>query len=140
MTESYTLEEVKKHKTETDLWLVIKDNVYNVTKFFDQHPGGGEVLLDVAGKDASRDFEDVGHSPEAQEMMKEYLIGKLAPSGSTPVESKRVTTGNTSTAPKNSTTSSSNDKVKEEGSYFSYIAVGIIGIAALLYFFMGRKE
>ena len=42
-----------------------------------QHPGGEEVLLEMGGKDATENFEDVGHSTEAREMMKEYLIGEL---------------------------------------------------------------
>ena len=44
-----TMSEVKEHKKESDLWLVIKKKVYDVTKFYEQHPGGGEVLLDTAG-------------------------------------------------------------------------------------------
>lgn len=45
--------------------------------FFLQHPGGEEVLLEQAGKDASEAFEDVGHSTDARELMKRYLIGEL---------------------------------------------------------------
>lgn len=43
-----------------------------------QHPGGEEVLLEQGGKDASEAFEDVGHSTDARELMKSYLIGELA--------------------------------------------------------------
>ncbi|KAL9411232.1 hypothetical protein AB3S75_044927 [Citrus x aurantiifolia] len=46
--------------------------VYEVTKFLEDHPGGDEVLLSVTGKDATDDFEDVGHSPSAREMMDQY--------------------------------------------------------------------
>lgn len=42
-----------------------------------QHPGGEEVLIDKAGDEASEEFEDVGHSTDAREMMQEYLIGEL---------------------------------------------------------------
>lgn len=34
----------------------------------------------VAGKDATDDFEDVGHSTSARDMMEEYLIGDIDPS------------------------------------------------------------
>jgi cytochrome b involved in lipid metabolism len=45
----YTLEEVKKHRGNKDCWIVIKNKIYDVTKFLEQHPGGEEVLLDVGG-------------------------------------------------------------------------------------------
>uniref|UniRef100_A0A915L5H4 Cytochrome b5 n=1 Tax=Romanomermis culicivorax TaxID=13658 RepID=A0A915L5H4_ROMCU len=43
-----------------------------------QHPGGEEVLLEQAGHDATEGFEDVGHSSDAREMRKQFLIGYLA--------------------------------------------------------------
>ncbi|KAF9610956.1 hypothetical protein IFM89_025989 [Coptis chinensis] len=49
--------------------------VYDVTKFLEDHPGGDEVLLSAAGKDATDDFEDVGHSSSARAMMDEYYVG-----------------------------------------------------------------
>merc|ERR1711924_337025 len=47
------------------------------TPFMDDHPGGDEVLLSATGKDATNDFEDVGHSDSAREMMDKYYIGKI---------------------------------------------------------------
>lgn len=38
------------------------DVVYNVTDYVRDHPGGAEVLMDVAGLDATEAYEDVGHS------------------------------------------------------------------------------
>uniref|UniRef100_A0A2P2JXW4 Cytochrome b5 heme-binding domain-containing protein n=1 Tax=Rhizophora mucronata TaxID=61149 RepID=A0A2P2JXW4_RHIMU len=51
--------------------------VYDVTPFMDDHPGGDEVLLSATGKDATNDFEDVGHSDSARDMMAKYLIGEI---------------------------------------------------------------
>lgn len=42
-----------------------------------QHPGGPEVLEEVAGKDATKDFDDIGHSKDAIEQMKQYCIGDI---------------------------------------------------------------
>lgn len=42
-----------------------------------QHPGGEEVLLDEAGRDATEAFEDVGHSDEAHGLLKGFEIGVL---------------------------------------------------------------
>jgi cytochrome b involved in lipid metabolism len=46
-----------------------------VSKYLDDHPGGAEVMLDVAGQNADEFFEDIGHSKEAREELKKYLIG-----------------------------------------------------------------
>ncbi|KAJ6315025.1 hypothetical protein OIU78_018497 [Salix suchowensis] len=55
-------------------WL---EQVYDVTKFMEDHPGGDDVLLSSTGKDATDDFEDVGHSDSAREMMAGYCIGDI---------------------------------------------------------------
>lgn len=51
--------------------------MYNVTKYLDDHPGGAEVLLDVAGQDADEFFEDIGHSKEARKELEKHLIGNF---------------------------------------------------------------
>ncbi|PON63745.1 Nitrate reductase NADH dependent [Parasponia andersonii] len=73
----FTLAQVSEHNTHQDCWLIINDKVYDVTKFMEDHPGGDEVLLSATGKDATDDFEDVGHSDSARDMMKDYYIGEI---------------------------------------------------------------
>jgi cytochrome b involved in lipid metabolism len=48
-----------------------------VTKYLDDHPGGAEVMLDVAGTNADEFFEDIGHSKEARQELSKYLIGSF---------------------------------------------------------------
>ena len=48
-----------------------------MTKFLDEHPGGKAILILNSGIDSTVIFEDVGHSSDAREMLKEYLIGEL---------------------------------------------------------------
>ncbi len=36
----FTLEEISKHNSENDLWIVINNKVYDLTKFAKVHPGG----------------------------------------------------------------------------------------------------
>ena len=50
----------------------------NKKKFFLQHPGGEEVLLEQAGGFATEAFEDVGHSTDARELMQQYEVGEMA--------------------------------------------------------------
>jgi len=73
----FALKDVEGHKDKNSTWIVIHDQVYDVTKFLEEHPGGEEVLLEQAGKDATEHFEDVGHSTDARTMMKDFLIGEL---------------------------------------------------------------
>jgi hypothetical protein len=73
-----TAAEVAQHTTQGDCWLIIDDNVYDVTKFIDQHPGGHRVLVDVGGQDATDEFYDVEHSNVAHDRMEAFLIGELA--------------------------------------------------------------
>merc|ERR1711892_632323 len=59
------------------IWTVIHDKVYDITKFLDEHPGGEEILIINAGADATENYEDVGHSSDARDMLEEYYIGEL---------------------------------------------------------------
>ncbi|KAK6457229.1 outer mitochondrial membrane isoform [Scheffersomyces xylosifermentans] len=73
----YSLQEVRKHDTPKDLWMVIYNRVYDVTAFAGDHPGGVEVLFDCGGVDATEAFEDVAHSDDAVNMLAPYFLGDL---------------------------------------------------------------
>nr|XP_048322594.1 cytochrome b5-like [Ziziphus jujuba var. spinosa] len=70
-------QEVAQHKSKKDCWFVINGRVLDVTKFLEEHPGGEEVLLESAGKDATKDFEDIGHSKAAKHLLLKYQVGVL---------------------------------------------------------------
>ncbi|KNE71487.1 hypothetical protein AMAG_15708 [Allomyces macrogynus ATCC 38327] len=57
--------------------VAVEELVYDITKIQDEHPGGGEVLLDTAGADSTEAFEDVGHGDSAREWLKDFYIGEL---------------------------------------------------------------
>ncbi|KAI3406567.1 CYB5 [Candida oxycetoniae] len=84
----FDADEISKHTTHDDCWVVINGRVYNVSSYIDEHPGGEEVLLDVAGSDATEAFDDIGHSDEAHEILAKLFIGNLK--GAKPVEAKRA--------------------------------------------------
>jgi len=50
------MEDVAKHSTDADAWIVIDGKVYDVTKFAKVHPGGAGILRLYAGKDATTEF------------------------------------------------------------------------------------
>jgi cytochrome b involved in lipid metabolism len=103
MSAELTYQDVAEHNTKSNIYVVIHDKIYNASKFIDEHPyalpnlvstagrtrrgvalsltkcysGGEEVLLDVAGQDATEAFEDVGHSDEARETLSQLQIGVL---------------------------------------------------------------
>ncbi|GAB6021392.1 Cytochrome b5 isoform E [Chamberlinius hualienensis] len=74
---TYSIKDVEGHNNCQSAWIIVSNSVYDVTKFLEEHPGGEEVLLEQAGKDATEAFEDVGHSTDAREMMTKYKIGDL---------------------------------------------------------------
>lgn len=58
-----------------DLIIAGGAKVYDVSRYLDDHPGGAEVMLDVAGQNADEFFEDIGHSKDARDELKKHLIG-----------------------------------------------------------------
>ncbi|ROV97372.1 hypothetical protein VMCG_06846 [Cytospora schulzeri] len=77
----YSAKEVAVHKEKADAWMVIEGNVYDVTKYLQEHPGGADILIEAAGTDASDAFENAGHSEDAFEIMADFKIGKLKGAG-----------------------------------------------------------
>ena len=64
----YSLEQIAEHNRASDLWLIIDDKVYDVSKYTGKHPGGFMILLDQAGpgKDASDAWFQQYHSRTAR--------------------------------------------------------------------------
>ncbi|KAF9920226.1 hypothetical protein FBU30_009983 [Linnemannia zychae] len=79
---TFTTADLAEHSSKSSLYLAIEGKVYDCTDFIDEHPGGEEVLIDEAGKDATESFEDVGHSDEARELLKKMYVGEYQPDGS----------------------------------------------------------
>ncbi len=56
--------------------IIIDNNVYDMTDYLDKHPGGSSVIMGCAGKDATKEFNQVGHSGNAIQIMKKYMVSK----------------------------------------------------------------
>ncbi|KAL7081372.1 hypothetical protein ACP275_14G036000 [Erythranthe tilingii] len=90
----FSYSEVSAHNSSEDCWIIINSKVYNVTSYLNDHPGGDDILLGQAGKDASEEFEDVGHGSAARLMLDEFYVGEVDPALNRP-----TTTTNTALAP-----------------------------------------
>ena len=53
----------------------IEGKIYDVSEF--AHPGGKQILIDNSGRDATREFLDIGHK-NADKFLPELIIGELA--------------------------------------------------------------
>lgn len=115
---TYSLAEIKAHNTNKSTWIVIHNNIYDVTEFLNEHPGGEEVLLEQAGKEATEAFEDVGHSTDAREMMKKFKVGELIESERKQVPVKKEPDWST--------------EQKDENSLKSWIVPLILGLLATI--------
>ncbi|WVN91034.1 uncharacterized protein L203_106281 [Cryptococcus depauperatus CBS 7841] len=75
-------QEVAKHNSrEKGVWIVVHGNVYDVSDFLDEHPGGAEIILRYAGKDATEEYEPI-HPPDAikDNLDPSKCLGALVPS------------------------------------------------------------
>ena len=54
---SVSAEEVAKHNTDKDCWVIVGDQVLDVTEFLSEHPGGKKSIMMFAGKDATEEFD-----------------------------------------------------------------------------------
>jgi len=72
----YTAAEVAVHNNGKDLWIIVKDKVYDVSAFLPEHPGGN-ALLKWAGKECTQAFYGDQHPDTTEGQLRRYLIGNL---------------------------------------------------------------
>lgn len=56
-------EELKAHRSEASCWVLLNGDVWDLTPFLMDHPGGPGVILEYAGRDATAFWESL-HPPE----------------------------------------------------------------------------
>lgn len=75
-----TIEEIKKHSSDTGCWFIVNNKVYDVTSYFD-HPGGRDRIINYCGTDATSAYQTQdgkgSHSSEAQQLLQNFYIGDL---------------------------------------------------------------
>jgi cytochrome b involved in lipid metabolism len=48
--------EVSEHNNQEDLWIIVNGQVFDITVYQHEHPGGEKVFKKVAGTDATKQF------------------------------------------------------------------------------------
>jgi 4-hydroxysphinganine ceramide fatty acyl 2-hydroxylase len=73
--------EVAAHNTAKSCWVTIGTRVFDITDFIEDHPGGGDLILQYGGKDIKailKDEDSHAHSESAYEILEEGFIGFVA--------------------------------------------------------------
>lgn len=88
---TFTRAEVESHKTASSCYVTLGTKVFDITDFVDDHPGGGDLILEYGGKDVEdilKDSSSHPHSEAAYEVLDDSLVGFV-------VSSKASTVGQT---------------------------------------------
>ncbi|KAB8202020.1 hypothetical protein BDV34DRAFT_159436 [Aspergillus parasiticus] len=78
---TFTSAEVESHNNAKSCYVTLGSKVYDITSFVDDHPGGGDLILEYAGKDVEeilRDAVSHEHSEAAYDILEDSLIGFIA--------------------------------------------------------------
>ncbi|EEH18490.2 hypothetical protein PABG_07551 [Paracoccidioides brasiliensis Pb03] len=57
-----SIREVGAHNTSNDCWIAVENQVWDVTDFLSEHPGGPNIILKYAGRDATKAYSEI-HPP-----------------------------------------------------------------------------
>lgn len=72
-----TKNELFKHNTHDDCWIALRGRVYNITAYLEFHPGGVDVLMEYAGKEATAAFLQIHPWVNSEHMLQACFIGFL---------------------------------------------------------------
>jgi len=71
-----TVENIAKHSTPNDCYLIIKQNVYDVSSYIFLHPGGRGTITSRCGEEVTGIFASI-HSNFAWDLLGRYLVGSV---------------------------------------------------------------
>lgn len=79
---TYTSAQVAAHNTSSSCWTIINGNVYDLTTWIFQHPGGEGAILSICGVDGTQAFEGQHgrqRDTRPQQLLAGFKVGTLAP-------------------------------------------------------------
>lgn len=75
----YTLDDVAKHASASSCWTAVYGDVYDVTSWINQHPGGKRAILSMCGTDGTNSFDNQhGGQRRANAELASFKIGALS--------------------------------------------------------------
>lgn len=79
MVKTYTISDVVLHKTSTNCWTTISGEVFDLTTWIRQHPGGDKAILSICGIDGTKAFEGQhGGKAKVEMKLETFKIGNLS--------------------------------------------------------------
>ncbi|KAK4705069.1 L-lactate dehydrogenase (cytochrome), partial [Phenoliferia sp. Uapishka_3] len=153
-------QDVGAHRTKDDCWIILDGQVWDVTEFLEQHPGGGEVIVKHAGQDVSELFKPI-HPPRTLEIQSGTtdlikLMGVVDPATVTkkaPMdaeEAARIASARAALPPVNQVRSLREMEVSDDfhpdrrpvltGSTFKELALSLLGKRAKIYYSGGSDD
>ena len=73
--------EIKTHDNKSDCWSIVNGNVYNLTSYVQNHPGGAAVIANICGKDGTKAFTNQHNTQgKPNNVLSSFLLGPLGAS------------------------------------------------------------
>ena len=78
-TIKYTMELVRQNNSASSCWSVISENVYDLTKWINSHPGGSSAIRSLCGVDGTASYRSQ-HANQArpEQRLESFLLGPLS--------------------------------------------------------------
>lgn len=75
--------ELARHNSRADCWIAVHGEVYDVTRYIDEHPAPTATIVNVCGTDATVSFDTKErgrpHSQHAWELLRTMRVGSYSP-------------------------------------------------------------
>lgn len=77
-TKLYTAQTVATHNTKASCWTIVNGNVYDITGYIVQHPGGQSKISSICGIDGTSAFTGQhGGQSRPENTLAKFLLGPL---------------------------------------------------------------
>mmetsp|Transcript_28788 Transcript_28788/g.40472 ORF Transcript_28788/g.40472 Transcript_28788/m.40472 type:complete len:153 (-) Transcript_28788:1172-1630(-) len=75
--QSVSMEELQRHNTANDCWVIYDGDVYDMTDYAKRHPGGSSIITKYAGTDATAAYKQF-HKLSLLNTVRNTKVGPLA--------------------------------------------------------------